>query len=393
MNSNNLKDAIGMLDDLLIDEAMNYNQTSKNFTDKIRLSDDICHFEPSVITRERKSILRAVPAVASAAAVFLIMLFAFKKNPDNNVNDNINISTPAVTTPVSSSVPKEFVSSHSDTYLSFTNTASEKYTHQDSPETAVSISPVIQSDKPANPVSNNITADISVFIPETESETSEKVTNTIVSTAPSDTPVTVSVTEGSSDNRITISNNTVLYSEQYVFSPEGIKKYVENTCILKITSKEGVTLPKDEINNRLSDRMTHLREIEDHYESYIGNPLNKDNVLSVLLDYDEIKLIEKSSTLEVYEDVYISYVTIKGHHTEDELVSSYGEFLERFSEEKEINGSTFRTASPKINLNDIINNDYCESLKNFLSDSNIIINYSENYSDINGLSEIIYEAK
>ena len=60
---------------------------------------------------------------------------------------------------------------------------------------------------------------------------------------------------------------------------------------------------------------------------------------------------------------------------------------------KEINGGTFRTAAPKINFSDISNNDYCERLKEFLSDSNITVNYSENYSYKTNLSKIIYEAR
>ncbi|MGN0582005.1 MAG: hypothetical protein ACI4KB_04825 [Oscillospiraceae bacterium] len=390
MNSNNLKDAIGMLDDLLIDEAMNYNQTSKNFTDKTRLSDDICHFEPSVITRERKSILRAVPAVASAAAVFLIMLFAFKKNPDNNVNDNINISTSAVTTAVSSSVPKEFVSSHSDTHLSFTNTAADKYTHQDSPETAVSISPVIKSDKPANPVSNNIIADIPVFIPETSTHIPE--ISTEPATIPSENSVITSVTELSPECRITVPGLSYLGTAQYILSPEGIKKYEEYANTLRITVKEGTVLPKDEINQKLS--RCALVQKGDDYEIFIGQVANREDVLNIILDYDEIAIIKENSVLKVYEDVYISYARIKNHHTEEELVSCYGEFLERFSEEKELNGEIFRTASSKINLQNIYDNGYRERLENFLLDSNVMIEYDfVDLPEESCLSKIIYESK
>lgn len=398
MNTNNLKDAIGMLDDLLIDEAIKYDKTVKSEINKAKISEypseDEYSLEPSVITGERKSIYWLIPAVAS---VFLIVILAFQKNPDNNVNDRINISTSDITTTsASSSAPQKFIFTYSDTPPSVTPKLNSEYTFSETSDTVtviVSPVPAAISDTPAAtmpPAEIPYTTD---SIPETESRTSEQSTEPAATTASSDIMVTESVAEISPDNSITLSNNTVLYSEQYVFSPEGIKKYTENTYILKITPKEGVSFPKDEINNRLSDSMTHLREIEDHYESYIGNPLNKDSVLSILLDYDEIKLIEESSILEVYQDVYIAYITIKGHHSEDELTSSYGEFLERFSEEKEKNGSTFRTAAPKINFSDISNNDYCERLKEFLSDSNITVNYSENYSYKTNLSKIIYEAQ
>lgn len=396
MNINNLKDAIGMLDDLLIDEAIKYDKTVKSNINKAKISEDPSEdkysLEPSVISGERKSIFWLIPA---AASVFLIVILAFQKNPDNNVNDRINISTSGITTTsVSSSAPQKFISTYSDTHPSVTTKLNSEFSEtSDTVTVIVSPVPAAISDTPAATMPPDEIPYTTDAIPETEFWTSEQSTEPVVTTASSDIMVTESVAETSPNNSITISNNTVLYSEQYVFSPEGIKKYTENTYILKITPKDGVSFPKDEINNRLSDSMTHLREIEDHYESYIGNPLNKDDVLNILLDYDEIKLIEESSILEVYEDVYIAYITIKGHHNEDELISSYGEFLERFSGEKEINGGTFRTAAPKINFSDISNNDYCERLKEFLSDSNITVNYSENYSYKTNLSKIIYEAR
>ena len=90
MNINNLKDAIGMLDDLLIDEAIKYDKTVKSNINKAKISEDPSEdkysLEPSVISGERKSIFWLIPA---AASVFLIVILAFQKNPDNNVNDKI----------------------------------------------------------------------------------------------------------------------------------------------------------------------------------------------------------------------------------------------------------------------------------------------------------------
>lgn len=417
MNSKNIKNAISMINDSIINEAIEFN--GKEYTASVEsenqdgISDDI--FETTeIIHKENNKEMWIITPVVSAAVIFLAVTGII--NGVKN-NDHINLHPVEITT----SSTRTTVTSETDIMSSITSVLQTNAASQTAITSKSDIASAVTSASKAiiaEAEKHNIFTDSVVLAPGDNNSpvtgTAEKIPAETEISVTSEVPVSsrINTDRNPGDYKFDIIKNSTVSdvvnqqitgtkiifpgtSEMsgaalWVGTPDGLYMYDEYFYTLRIKTKQGNELPEGAFGGF---GMTNKGE---EYEIFIYSPENSERVLNSLNKYaDDIIYIREECMVSVSDGGIVTSVTINGIHSKEELYEKYGEFIDNITEEQTSGNTVFRKASSKISWSRLTEDDYREKLKSFLENDEVSLSCTFNNEKLSKSEheKIIYEFK